>query len=114
MAGPSFYQRPISSFRPSQGGGAGVGRLIFTGNPASTIENRYVVGATVGAQSIAVRRALQRRAKKAEPFSTGQAKSQLASGEARGYRGFPSRRGPSVGTAPPASRRCSCDRCGSG
>jgi len=62
MPGPSFYQRPISSFRPSQGGGAGVGRLIFTGNPASTTENRYVVGATVGAQSIAVRRALQRRA----------------------------------------------------
>lgn len=62
MAGPSFYQRPISSFRPSQGGGAGVGRLIFTGNSASTIENRYVVGANVGAQSIAVRRALLRRA----------------------------------------------------
>ena len=62
MAGPSFYQRPISSFRPSKGRAGGVGRLIFTGSSGSTNENHYVVGANVGAQSIAVRRALQRRA----------------------------------------------------
>tara|TARA_Y100000287_G_C14231207_1_gene361904 strand:+ start:2938 stop:3171 length:234 start_codon:yes stop_codon:yes gene_type:complete len=62
MAGPSFYQKPISSFRPSNTGGAGVGRLIFTGSSGSTFDNHYVVGANVGAQSIAVRRALQRRA----------------------------------------------------
>ena len=62
MAGPSFYQRRVPRFRPSKGGGAGVGRLVFTGGNANDIENHYVVGANVGAQSIAVRRALMRRA----------------------------------------------------
>lgn len=62
MAGPSFYQRRVSRFRPSNGGGAGVGRLIFTGGNAYDIENHYVVGSNVGRQNIAVRRALIRRA----------------------------------------------------
>jgi hypothetical protein len=62
MPGPSFYQKRVSNFRPSNRGGAGAGRLIFTGGTTSDIENHYVVGATVGAQSIAVRRALLRRA----------------------------------------------------
>lgn len=62
MPGPSFYQRPIANFRPSNGGGAGVRRLFFTPSTTYDIENHYVVGANVGAQSIAVRRALMRRA----------------------------------------------------
>lgn len=62
MAGPSFYQRRVPRFRSSTGGGAGVGRLIFSGGNAYEIENHHVVGANVGAQSIAVRRALMRRA----------------------------------------------------
>jgi hypothetical protein len=62
MAGPSFYQRRVSRFRPSNGGGAGVGRLIFTGGNAYDIENHYIVGSNVGSQNIAVRRALMRRA----------------------------------------------------
>ena len=62
MAGPSFYQRRVPRFRSSKGSSAGVGRLIFTGNNTYDIENHYVVGANVGAQSIAVRRAIMRRA----------------------------------------------------
>ena len=62
MPGPSFYQRRVPNFRPSIGNAGGVGRLIFTGGNAYDIENHYVVGANVGAQSIAVRRALMRRA----------------------------------------------------
>lgn len=62
MAGPSFYQRRVSNFRPSKGSAGGVSRLIFTGNNANDIENHYMVGTNVGAQSIAVRRALMRRA----------------------------------------------------
>lgn len=62
MAGPSFYQRRVPKFRSSKGSSAGVGRLIFTGNNVYDIENHYMVGANVGAQSIAVRRALMRRA----------------------------------------------------
>ena len=53
---------PSVGFSPSYGGGAGVGRLIFTNTASSTYDNKYVVGATIGAQSVAVRRALQRRA----------------------------------------------------
>ena len=62
MPGPSFYQRRVPNFRPSIGNAGGVGRLIFTGGNAYDIENHHVVGANVGAQSIAVRRALMRRA----------------------------------------------------
>ena len=62
MPGPSFYQRRVPRFRPSNGGGASVGRLIFTGSASSTLDNHYVVGSSVGAQSTAVRRALLRRA----------------------------------------------------
>tara|TARA_B100000927_G_C16156479_1_gene345550 strand:- start:231 stop:455 length:225 start_codon:yes stop_codon:yes gene_type:complete len=49
-------------FRPSNGGGAGVRRLIFTNNAAGGIDNHYVVGSGVGAKSVAVRRALKKRA----------------------------------------------------
>ena len=49
-------------FRPSNGGGGGVRRLIFTNNAAGGIDNHYVVGSGVGAKSVAVRRALKKRA----------------------------------------------------
>lgn len=44
------------------GGGAGVGRVMFLGSTNSTLNNRYVSGSGVGASSIAVRKALMRRA----------------------------------------------------
>jgi len=58
---PSTNGRKVAMFRASKGGGGGVGRLIFVNN-TSLNDNHYVVGANVGAQSVAVRRALQRRA----------------------------------------------------
>ena len=82
MPGPSFYQKRVSNFRPSNRGGAGAGRLIFTGGSTSDIENHYVVGATVGAQSIAVRRALLRRANNtAEGTPCGQCPTYYQFGE---------------------------------
>lgn len=43
-------------------GGGGVGRVMFLGNTNSNINNIYVSGSGVGASSIAVRKALMRRA----------------------------------------------------
>ncbi len=54
--------RRTARFKPSNGGGAGVRRLIFSNNSTGGIDNHYVVGSGVGAKSAAVRRALQRRA----------------------------------------------------
>lgn len=58
---PSTNGRKVAMFRASNGGGGGVRRLIFVNNTKSN-DNHYVLGANVGAQSVAVRRALQRRA----------------------------------------------------
>jgi hypothetical protein len=49
----------MSSSRPR---GAGVGRVMFLGNPRSTLDNKYVSGSGIGATTTAIRRALQRRA----------------------------------------------------
>lgn len=52
----------MPNFRPSNRGGAGVRRLIFTNKASGTVDNHYVVGAVVGAKSTAVKRALIKRA----------------------------------------------------
>tara|TARA_B100000282_G_scaffold296725_1_gene279757 strand:+ start:1198 stop:1425 length:228 start_codon:yes stop_codon:yes gene_type:complete len=49
-------------FRPSNGSGAGVRRLIFTNKATGGHDNHYVVGAGVGAKSVAVKQALKKRA----------------------------------------------------
>lgn len=61
---PNFHTvgNKTARFRPSNRGGAGVSRLIFTNNSTGGIDNHYVVGAGVGAKNAAVKRALKNRA----------------------------------------------------
>jgi len=57
-----FYQNRVRNrFGPGSYKSGGAGRLIFT-NKASHNDNRYIVGAQVGALNTSVRRALYRRA----------------------------------------------------
>jgi len=62
MAGPSYNQGHVAKFSPSPSKGGGVKRILFFGSSMSTGDNKYIIGATVGAQSSAVRSALMRRA----------------------------------------------------
>lgn len=52
----------MPNFRPSNGGGGGVRRLIFTNKTSGTLNNHYVVGAGVGAKNASVKQALKKRA----------------------------------------------------
>ena len=64
MAGTSFFQGHVPNFRPSNGGGAGVRRMIFTNKASSTYFTRYVPGSGVGAKTISARNVLIQRSKK--------------------------------------------------
>jgi hypothetical protein len=55
--------RKTSFFKPSgSGSGSGMRRVLLAGCNNGGIENHYIAGSTVGAQSIAVRNALRIRA----------------------------------------------------
>ena len=54
--------RKTSKFRPSAGKAGGCGKVGMVSTSSSSFDNYYIPGASVGAQSASVRRALKKRA----------------------------------------------------
>lgn len=59
--------RKTVRFRPSAGSIGGSKRIFMVSTSSSSYDNYYIQGATIGAQSMSIRRALKRRASKGNP-----------------------------------------------